>query len=70
MDELAVCIFAEYGVARLCCTAFRALSCSQRLRDEIKQTCCLIVEHMYKRVKEQAAIRTVILGGAFGKGSV
>ena len=61
---------AEYGLARFCCTAYRALTCSQRLRDELKQTYCLIVENMYKCVKDQAAIRTVILGGAFGKGSV
>ena len=49
---------AEYGVARLCCGAFRVLLWSQRLRDEVKQTWCLIVDNMFKFVEVRAATVT------------
>ena len=41
--------------------ASRVLLWSQRLRDEVKQTWCLIVDNMFKFVEVRAAIRTLIL---------
>ena len=41
--------------------ASRVLLWSQRLRDKVKQTWCLIVDNMFKFVDVRAAVRTLIL---------
>ena len=68
VEKLAVCIFcADRGVTRLSCDVYNVLTWPQRLSEEVKRTCCLIVDNMYKFVEDAAAKLEPLVKAAYEK---